>query len=175
MQKIKSAIRDETASVEVKCWTVKLLVITGCKLVLHQICSGNPEVGVVELEFFAIKTKPKVKNCSGSSNQADSLIISVKISLYLNYLSCPGEQRKEKGKKTLVISHNLWRRDLVFKLVSLVLMVTPACLPLAVVFLCDPQISFWAVTRMIHLLSHEGRSSLSNLRSIFKCSLAKVV
>lgn len=93
-------------SVQVKSWTVKLLVITGCKLRLCQISSCN-----VEPEFFAIKRKPKVKNCSGS-RQADSLIVSVKTSLYLNYLFCPGEQRKKKAR-TLVISHNTWRRDLV--------------------------------------------------------------
>lgn len=71
--------------------------MTGCKLVLRQISSRNLHVGVVELEFFAIKTKPEVKNHSGSS-QADSLTDSVKTSLYLNYLFCLGEQRKEKGK-----------------------------------------------------------------------------
>lgn len=45
----------------VKCWTVKLLVRTGCMLVLRQISSHNPEVGVVDLAVFAVKTKPKVK------------------------------------------------------------------------------------------------------------------
>lgn len=59
MQKRRDATREETASIEVKCWTVKLLVITGCKLVLHQISSCNLEVGVVELEFFCYKDSQK--------------------------------------------------------------------------------------------------------------------
>lgn len=53
----------------------------------------------MELGFFAIRIKPKVNNHSGG-NQEDSLIVSVKTSLYLNYLFCPGEQRKEKHKNT---------------------------------------------------------------------------
>lgn len=76
-------------------------MITGCKLVLCQISSHNPEVGLVGLKFFAIKTKPKVKNRSGSS-QAGSLIVSIKTSLYLNYYFCPDEWRKEEVKN---ISH----------------------------------------------------------------------
>lgn len=56
MHKRRDAPWDETVSIQVKSWTVKLLVITGCKLRLRQISSRN-----VELEFFAMKRKPKVK------------------------------------------------------------------------------------------------------------------
>lgn len=129
----------------------------------------------MELGFFAIRTKLKVNNHSGGS-QEDSGIVSVETSLYLNYLFCPGEQRKEKHKTTIFFPIIYEKEICYFSLICLVSVVTvPSLVSLAVVFLCDLHISFWSATRVINLLSYEGKSFLSNLRSAFKCSLSNIM